>query len=537
MAASKPIKLKAGLATRLPLEQITFGARRQRSAEESDVSDLVASIEEFGQITPIAINLDGELIAGWRRYHAMKELNYAEIDVLCLDVSGLDKLAVEFAENYVRRNLNWQDECAAVARFVFEKRQIEPEFTNADAAAMMGMSPSSLADTLLAADYALANWESAKGKKKTDALQIMRRKARENKTDIEADIMSSVLTGDEDFSPEFDEGGVTVANLFEEESETDQEECQETEDEGTSNAEDKTGRIPTTKPKRQPTASKPKAPVPTGLHPVLVNDSCYDWASSYSGEPFNFLHLDPPYGIGVTDNTNSQSSRNNVTGEGYSDTPDDFIRALVFWLGDEAASVVNQDHCTAVVWHTPQAWPAIKAQAIRNGWTYMPFPFIWHKSDNKGVIPNPAFNLRRTYEQAMILFKGTVVTQNLAGSLAAPSKNSGLHPTEKPIPVVSHLLSALSFHKMRLLDPFAGSANILRASLEFDDMISESVGVEQSKEFFEASSKSLQTATTLHHLSKKTKRPGPVTGEQRKLSDESGEIKDAESEADMEIEL
>lgn len=72
-----------------------------------DLSKLMESIRTHGQINPVLINSNRELIAGQRRLEAIKRLGWKNIEVHITDVSNeLGELELEIDENLHRRNLS-----------------------------------------------------------------------------------------------------------------------------------------------------------------------------------------------------------------------------------------------------------------------------------------------------------------------------------------------------------------------------------------------------------------------------------------------
>ena len=91
--------------------------------EHGDIEDLKQSIKEVGLICPITINKDGELIAGRRRFQALKELGWEKAPIYLLD--GLDSLREMLAtlhENIKRKPLT-DPELSAKIKQYHELRQ------------------------------------------------------------------------------------------------------------------------------------------------------------------------------------------------------------------------------------------------------------------------------------------------------------------------------------------------------------------------------------------------------------------------------
>ena len=73
---------------------------------DTDVSDLEKSIQAVGMIAPLVITPDNVLLAGARRYQALKNLGVDEAFVTVLDKGELEQELVSIDENLVRKNLD-----------------------------------------------------------------------------------------------------------------------------------------------------------------------------------------------------------------------------------------------------------------------------------------------------------------------------------------------------------------------------------------------------------------------------------------------
>ena len=76
---------------------------------DTDVSTLKRSVESVGLIHPVTVNQDDELIAGARRFQAVKELGWEEIPVQVIDENALVQELVSIDENLVRAPLSQLD--------------------------------------------------------------------------------------------------------------------------------------------------------------------------------------------------------------------------------------------------------------------------------------------------------------------------------------------------------------------------------------------------------------------------------------------
>jgi ParB family transcriptional regulator, chromosome partitioning protein len=73
---------------------------------QTDIESLIKSIETVGLINPITINEENELLAGGRRYQAIKELGWSEVPVQVVNCTKLEQELISIDENLVRKPLN-----------------------------------------------------------------------------------------------------------------------------------------------------------------------------------------------------------------------------------------------------------------------------------------------------------------------------------------------------------------------------------------------------------------------------------------------
>jgi ParB family chromosome partitioning protein len=81
--------------------------RRRIRKDPGDLAPLMESLKRYGQLSPIIINRNRELIAGFRRLQAAKRLGWQTIDALMVDRQEEgQKLELEIEENVQRRDLS-----------------------------------------------------------------------------------------------------------------------------------------------------------------------------------------------------------------------------------------------------------------------------------------------------------------------------------------------------------------------------------------------------------------------------------------------
>lgn len=72
---------------------------------DTDVEKLKKSIETVGLINPLVLNEDNVLIAGGRRYSALKELGFDEVPCIKISKSELEQELISIDENLIRLDL------------------------------------------------------------------------------------------------------------------------------------------------------------------------------------------------------------------------------------------------------------------------------------------------------------------------------------------------------------------------------------------------------------------------------------------------
>lgn len=92
----------------IAVDSIEVGERFRK--DYGDVESLAESINQDGLLQPLVIDDEHRLLAGGRRYQAIKLLGWERVD--CHYISELDDIArrrIELAENIQRKNLTWQE--------------------------------------------------------------------------------------------------------------------------------------------------------------------------------------------------------------------------------------------------------------------------------------------------------------------------------------------------------------------------------------------------------------------------------------------
>lgn len=217
-----------------PIDDITFDREKRQRKELVGIKELAWSLNAVGQINPITITREGELIAGERRLTAAKELGWTHITVQF--VEDLDPTALhllELEENVRRVDLSWQDQCLAVEEYHKLRAESDPTWTAEKTASALGMTKSNVSEKRsVAQELIRGNTRIAEAPKFSVAKGIVTRENERKRDSAVAEVVEAV-----------------------------------------------TGEV----------AERPVAPI--------INADFNQWVREYTGPKFNFIHCDFPYGV------------------------------------------------------------------------------------------------------------------------------------------------------------------------------------------------------------------------------------------------
>jgi ParB/RepB/Spo0J family partition protein len=224
---------------------------------------------------------------------------------------------------------------------------------------------------------------------------------------------------------------------------------------------------------------------PVAPDPIL-NLDFNKWAATYDGPKFNFIHCDFPYGI----NADKHNQGGAKTHGGYRDTFETH-RTLCESLCDNLDRLCLTK-CHFMFWFSMHNYHWTLKFFEGRGIEFDPFPLVWMKSDNSGIIPNPDQGPRRIYETAFFGSRGGLpivrATNNAIGEAAETDKRD--HMSTKPVPVLQHFFKMFVDSSTLMLDPTAGSGNALKAAKSLG--ASYVLGLEENKEFCEDANRALR---------------------------------------------
>lgn len=413
----------------------------QRSTIDPDhIISLAKSIHSQSLIHTIILNKEtGQLIAGKNRLEAFRWAKANGVECPHKSYEGWTKIpsryainvtpeeikAIELEENIKRADLTWQDEAIAIRDYHEAQKSLDPEWSGLATSKALHLSTAYVSKRLqIAAELEAGNPKITSCTGVAAALNIVKRE-NERAVANEMELMQDTVAKPQS-SPSMDDLDLNDVDA----------------------------------PALAPSTVEPVTPRIIPATESILNVDAIEWMTNYSGPKFNFLHADFPYGI---NHQKSEQGRSESHGA-YDDSPE------IFWaLCASLANTCNNfmAHSSHIMFWYSFAYHEELMEFFRDmmpDWDVQSFPMIWHKSDNKGLLPDPNRYGRRTYEVALMLSRGDrKVVGPVALSYAAPTGQKE-HLSMKPEPMLRHFFRMFVDEYVSMLDLTCGSGTSLRAA-------------------------------------------------------------------------
>ena len=469
----------------VPIDSIRIESRQRKVLDDGKGNDLIEtslaalkeSIKRVGLINPITITKSHFLIAGERRLTACKELGMEQIFVRYFeDLAPLERKKVELDENIRRASLTWQERALAILEYyALSGGDSEPSYTQERCADELNLSATNVGRSLTVAKVLVEQEDLEEGKRDLPILMsttlneayglLTKRRDRKIETELSQLDDDEPVGGLASFPQVAAAGASPQPSLGEGES----------------------------SPPAQPL---PPTPLPFKEGPRspwldLQQSDFIQWISDYEGRKFNFLHCDFPYGldIGESAQVRTETGRN----EGYHDSEE------LYWTLCQCLAA-NLDRVLfpsahVMFWFSLKYYqPTIDFFRNHTDLVVQDFPLIWHKSDNKGVVPDAQRQPRRVYETCLIMARGDRKIIRVVSN-CYPAPTGDLHTSEKPEPMLRHYMGMFVDELTEMLDPTCGSGGALRAA---ESLGAKRVfGLDTSKGFLDVAAQQLLNARRL----------------------------------------
>ncbi len=401
--------------------------RDERQRSKIDTTSLRESIRRNGLISPVVVTRELVLVAGERRLTACRELGHETIAVRFIEeLSPLELVVIELEENLKRSDLPWQDEVKAVAKLHELYCTLTPGWSQVQSAEALAIGPAYISSILRVA----RELDDPRISTATGIMPAYNVLARIDERRI-GDAVGAIMDAGEEIFAAPKEKPV-VAPLL---------------------------------PGQKAAPLTTSVIVPPGES--ILQTSFFTWAPTYTGPRFNFIHCDFPYGMNVFGGAMSGRDKWATKSQGkapYSDSKEDYWN-LIACLCDNLDRIMSpQGHL--MFWFSMEHYTAT-LEAFRKlapSLIFSPFPLLWLKSDNVGILPDSNRGPRRIYETALVASReDRFIVKPVANAIAAPT-NKEHHPSTKPEPVLKHFFQMFVDEHTTLFDPTCGSASALRAA-------------------------------------------------------------------------
>ncbi len=383
---------------------------RQRK-ELGEIEKMMNSIETFGQLQPIVINRNNELIAGGRRLAACLMLGIKARVCYKDTIDPLLMRELELEENLQRKALTPAEESFAIDELVQLKQEKygkptqgkEGGFTLTNAAEIVGKSKGNVIESLQIAEMCRLFPDLSKAKTKSEI-----KKAYKGLQRVEENL-SALKTFEETVKDE---------HRF-----------------------------------------------------SLENINALEHMKEVKTDSIDLLFTDPPYGIDIGDigmtiggETGGEFSSTSIT---YDDSEENALNLYSTLAKESYRFCTSKAH--VLLFLAPSHFHTISEIFKLSGWLVAPRPLIWIKG-NSGQNNQPEMWFSSAYEMLLYARKPLSKLQMLGKpdwlQCDIVPHGKKVHQAEKPLPLLKELISRTTLPGMKLYDPFTGSGAILEAACE-----------------------------------------------------------------------
>jgi len=226
-------------------------------------------------------------------------------------------------------------------------------------------------------------------------------------------------------------------------------------------------------------------PKPEVRRAELILGDFRKWAEQYDGPYFDFMHCDFPYGINI-DKSGSQLALEHHSQ--YADSIEVFDE-LCAVLEEHVDKLLLQD-AHIMFWTATKNLSYARAKLFKAGFKSQPAPLIWHKSDGRGVSPDPRYTPRHVYETALFAYRGKRQIGKVKDDVVASPTVNQLHRNEKPKAVLRHFFEMFVDKYTQMLDPTCGCGNSVLIAEEIGAV--RAVGLEIDKDIHQVAKENLE---------------------------------------------
>lgn len=183
-----------------------------------------------------------------------------------------------------------------------------------------------------------------------------------------------------------------------------------------------------------------------------------DLMPKLQADHFAVIIADPPYGVNADEFANQKAVRHDY--EDSEKASDDLYQTIAF-EGFRVCARASHMYLFCDV----RRFARIRQMVEACGWKVWPWPFIWFRGSNIGIVPWPRTGPRRTYEAILFAVKGERPVNKIAPDvLDIPHDSSVERAAHKPVALYQELLDRSVLPGAHVLDPCCGTGPIFTAA-------------------------------------------------------------------------
>lgn len=184
---------------------LSDGRSRLRDADKKAVADIKESFQQYGQLVPLVIEEDGELVDGLHRLTAAIELGWKQIGVTTREkMDDFTARTLELETNLKRKDLSWQQKEYALTELHKLHAAKDPTWSQDVTGSMTGKPQPRVAESLLLTKMIELFPEIGEAKSRNQALSWARQKAAavvrvtevKNAPEVYAGVEERIILGD-----------------------------------------------------------------------------------------------------------------------------------------------------------------------------------------------------------------------------------------------------------------------------------------------------------------------------------------------------
>ncbi|MDI6785080.1 MAG: DNA modification methylase [bacterium] len=415
----------------IPIDLISEGERTRE--DYGNLEELKASLKAEGIIQPIAVKQTSTgylLLAGGRRYRALKELNTQLIPCRIYhgELTEFEHKSIELAENMHRLDLSWLEKirlCEQIHNLQVaihgEKTSTSPGakgWSKRDTASLLVKSPASIVGDIMLAHAVEKIPELRECKTKDDARKLLMMM---QETLVKAELAKRV---------EENRGSVPVELMK--------------------------------------------------LCDSFIIGDFHEEVENVPNGSIDLVELDPPYAIDLLSVRKLRGPREPHM-KYYNEVMEDEYPSFMLKTIQQCYRVLSPSGWI-IAWFGPEPWFDPVYQMMRQvGFKGRRIPGIWAKP--RGQTMQPDLYLSNDYEMFFYAHKGSGIVKKTRSNLfdfpwVAPARR--IHQTERPIEMMEDILSTFANAGSRVMVPFLGSGNTLLAA---SNLGMQAFGYELSREY------------------------------------------------------